>query len=633
MSIEFDFDFQLPSAWAPLSENINPPEVSTITAHDVFSTRRDVQTADDIRRDIGLLTIANLEVSKSRNCSAKSAVKNLSSNMRMKSATLDHISTLLTIGLPTTVNAVTGRIEPDGVTIVCASSERRETGQAGTIIRKVAVDPLEGKRLLDDWESLPDLPMDTSFETHVAQVGSILAYAWGLAPSERFTPSVRAHILINLNYFITGRARHRILARVKYAHKLWGSSPFRVMCTWYESNLHAVHPLIVKFHHVGGTFASMLAAKNIHPEPDQPKHYMLSSSNILAWMDILEDVLNNIIEAFEKADAPPSRIQMVEAALAILNLVHILNSDLSVVLQKHDVHTALQRARPSFLWIHGRRKANEESAAHSDHGAQQPAGSGKVDPDDYASFQIEAEENPVQYLFRFLGTIVAWEKAVLSLLNIKATVSQLNVFNVTHAPCGVVTLNHAREFLHRYESVLRERLTYGGDGYWKVIANRLDAVAKTLHLPSRDEQSTDPCEPLMDQCAVHPESVLMVLARMCNKGSTAMDTLESDVRIDTLFPLDGNVIIGASTECCWCCDTLRTSLEAYDPGNGQVSFVLPGTHGIISPWSPPQGVPESILLQLRQELFHTLHRQTCGDHPDFLGDGSLLFRTTASSRL
>ncbi|KAJ2993698.1 hypothetical protein NUW54_g7677 [Trametes sanguinea] len=505
MSIEFVFDVQLPSnsAWAALSENTNPPEVSTITAHDVFP--RDVQTADDIRQDIALLTIATLEVSKSLNCSAKSAVKNLSSDMRMKSAMLDHISTMLTIGLPTTVNTV---------------------------------DPLEGKRLLDNWESLPDLPMDTSFETHVAQVGtrSILAYAWGLAPSERFTPSVRAHILAHVNFFITGRARHRILARVKYAHKLWGNSPFRVMRTWYESNLHAVHPLIVKFHHVGGTFASMLAAKNIHPEPDQPKHYMLSSSNVLAWMDILEDVLNNIIEAFEKADAPPSRIQIIEAALAILNLVHILNSDLSVVLQKHDLHTALRRARPSFLWIHGRRKANEESAAHSDHGAQQPAGSGKVDPDDYASFQIEAGENTVQYLFRSLGTIVAWQRAVLSLLNIKATVSQLNVFNVTHAPCGVVTLNHAREFLHRYETVLRERLTYGGDGYWKVIANRLDAVAKTLHLPSRDEQSTDPCEPLMDQCAVHPESVLMVLARMCNEGSTAMDTLESDVRIDTLFP-------------------------------------------------------------------------------------------------
>ncbi|KAI9056326.1 hypothetical protein FKP32DRAFT_1689688, partial [Trametes sanguinea] len=567
MSFEFEIDVG-PPTWDAMSWIIaNPPEVSTITAHDVFP--RDVQTADDLRRDIALLTIANLEVRKSLTCSAKSAVKNLSSDMRIKSAMLSDISTLLTIGLPTSVNAVTGRTRPR-------------------------------------W------PMDSSFDTHVAQVGSILAYVWGLEPSERFVPSVGAQLLNRFNLFITGRARHRILARVKYAHELWGSSPFRVMRTWYENNLHAGHPLIVKFRAVEGKFVSMLAAKNIHPEPGQPKHYMLSSSNILAWMDILEDVLNSIKEAFEQADAP-----IIHAALAILQLSNILNSDLSVVLQKHGVHTALRSAYPTFLSIRGRRKANEESAAHPDHDAQQPAGSGKVDPDDYASFQIEVGENPVQYLFRFLGTIVAWQRAVMSLLNIKAAVSQLNVFNVTHAPCGVVTLNHAREFLDRYESVLRERLTYGGDDYWDTIAHRLDRVARTLHLQSRDEQSTVPCEPLVDQCAIHPESILMVLARMCNEGSTAMDTLESDVRIDALFPLDDSVVIGASTECCWCCDTLRTSLEAYDPGNGQLSFVLPGTHGIISPWSPPQGVPESILLQIRQELFRTLHRRICMDHPEF----------------
>ncbi|KAI9056345.1 hypothetical protein FKP32DRAFT_1454184 [Trametes sanguinea] len=378
MSFEFEIDVG-PPTWDAMSWIIaNPPEVSTITAHDVFP--REVQTADDIRRDIALLTIANLEVTKSLTCSAKSAVKNLSSDMRIKSAMLSDISTLLTIGLPTSVNAVTGRIDPDGVTIVCASSEpeRRVTGQARTVVRKVAVDPLEGKRLLYNWESLPDLPMDSSFDTHVAQVGSILAYVWGLEPSERFVPSVGAQLLNRFNLFITGRARHRILARVKYAHELWGSSPFRVMRTWYENNLHAVHPLIVKFRAVEGKFVSMLAAKNIHPEPGQPKHYMLSSSNILAWMDILEDVLNSIKEAFEQADAP-----IIHAALAILQLDNILKSDLSVVLQKHGVHTALRSAYPTFLSIHGRRKANEESAAHPDHDAQQPAGSGKVDPDDY----------------------------------------------------------------------------------------------------------------------------------------------------------------------------------------------------------------------------------------------------------
>ncbi|KAI9056350.1 hypothetical protein FKP32DRAFT_1455747 [Trametes sanguinea] len=123
----------------------------------------------------------------------------------------------------------------------------------------------------------------------------------------------------------------------------------------------------------------------------------------------------------------------------------------------------------------------------------------------------------------------------------------------------------------------------------------------------------------MHHCGVHAESVLMVLARiMYNGGSAAMDSLESDVRVDTLFPVDGHVIIGASTESCWCCDILRTCLGIYKPVSGRLaSLVLPGTHGIITPWFPSQGIPECILLHIRRRLFEVLHKRICGDHPDF----------------
>ncbi|KZV70414.1 hypothetical protein PENSPDRAFT_579395, partial [Peniophora sp. CONT] len=56
--------------------------------------------------------------------------------------------------------------------------------------------------------------------------------------------------------------------------------------------------------------------------------------------------------------------------------------------------------------------------------------------------------------------------------------------------------------------------------------------------------------------------------------------------------------IGVSKKCCWTCWQLYKLLEACDSG-----FDLPGSHGTIYAWSPPEfGIPIAVLRDLRHGL-------------------------------
>ena len=45
-----------------------------------------------------------------------------------------------------------------------------------------------------------------------------------------------------------------------------------------------------------------------------------------------------------------------------------------------------------------------------------------------------------------------------------------------------------------------------------------------------------------------------------------------------------------------------------------MNFVLPGTHRTFFPWVPPPGLPDSILLKLRNELLATVRKAIVAGH-------------------
>ncbi len=66
-------------------------------------------------------------------------------------------------------------------------------------------------------------------------------------------------------------------------------------------------------------------------------------------------------------------------------------------------------------------------------------------------------------------------------------------------------------------------------------------------------------------------------------------------------------MIGVAKKSCLCCYWLGELLKT-DTGE---SFVLPGTHGIIFPWTPPSdGIPFEVLETLQQKLISKLTEVT-----------------------
>ncbi|KAJ7446390.1 hypothetical protein B0H11DRAFT_1745848, partial [Mycena galericulata] len=66
--------------------------------------------------------------------------------------------------------------------------------------------------------------------------------------------------------------------------------------------------------------------------------------------------------------------------------------------------------------------------------------------------------------------------------------------------------------------------------------------------------------------------------------------------------------IGVAKKCCYTCSKLASLLNTHAPLDPPLR--VPGSHGIIHPWSPPFGIPDDILRLLRSDLMEHLQRHT-----------------------
>ncbi|CDO76662.1 hypothetical protein BN946_scf184897.g1 [Trametes cinnabarina] len=593
-----------------------------------------------------------------KNKSSASVLKGLSSDERAKLTMLGHISTLLTTGHPTidakaTVsNAVTGQIHPGSITLVCSLDETNVSGEAKTeLIRinavgdSVSAEPdKSGQELLDNWSTVEDPKDDQFYDTHISQVARMLAHIW----STDHPKGLKITHVRNLQSFMIRRARSKIVARVDNLVNLWGECPIEIMQTWYKDHPDAVLESTVRLPYwsVTPTLAAVLKEHSLRPLPDRPDHYPISSASIHSWLEVVKNPLARILEALGDTRVAPSSRQTRLAHDAIDDLFAILHSTLSRVLQMHGVDEALQNAyedpdkEAKAVKAKKAQKAQQPVATQEaqdadtegamDAGTVETAGQGGKSPedstgqvqfpeghfeptlsayidedsDDGPSSEPEEGENAVQHLFRYLSTITAWNKAVLSLVAAKGIFSELNVFIVKNLPQIVVTLADIDEPISRYEALLRDGIgaQYQGPAYTerlKVITDRMNKVKQNLRLNQKNVGEGEvTLNWVRDRCRVHAEAALMGLAWTHSEGTTpAVDGIE----LDTLFP-EGRVIIG--------------SLD------GPISFVLPGTHAVIFPWLPPPGIPENALIKIREGLFGVLHARVCEPVVDYSSNQS-----------
>ncbi|KAG1889548.1 hypothetical protein F4604DRAFT_848110 [Suillus subluteus] len=136
------------------------------------------------------------------------------------------------------------------------------------------------------------------------------------------------------------------------------------------------------------------------------------------------------------------------------------------------------------------------------------------------------------------------------------------------------------------------------------------------HFPdweSTDEDFLQKHHPTDFHGTVHAEAILMGLLTYFSPSKSAFNPSGLDMHSDgalvlqeLLEPVSANGVITVSKKFCWCCSRLGLLLK----DNGE-HLVLPGSHGVVYPWSPPLvGVDIERLHELEQGLLAELRNAT-----------------------
>ncbi|TFK86881.1 hypothetical protein K466DRAFT_599975, partial [Polyporus arcularius HHB13444] len=103
-----------------------------------------------------------------------------------------------------------------------------------------------------------------------------------------------------------------------------------------------------------------------------------------------------------------------------------------------------------------------------------------------------------------------------------------------------------------------------------------------------------------DECHVHAEAGLMALD-MHLRNTVHADMEDTTRKVADAFAQKDALPIGISKKCCGACYRLSELLQ--QEADVHRTFILPGSHGVIFPWTPPPfGIPSNILRLFREEL-------------------------------
>ncbi|KAJ7019849.1 hypothetical protein C8F04DRAFT_1146556 [Mycena alexandri] len=195
------------------------------------------------------------------------------------------------------------------------------------------------------------------------------------------------------------------------------------------------------------------------------------------------------------------------------------------------------------------------------------------------------------FVFRLLKNIVAWYRAINELLSspfLKKDVQILvKVISVAPPPTEMTPIMDLVDELAMEEEIIDEVktqfITKGiltSEGLPQAYSGTIHCEASMMGLMVMMEQ---------DRC---PQELV---------DAAGEDAAEIWAMSDTI-----SHAIGVSTKCCFTCHRLAEYLNDQFPAMWPLK--PPGTHEIIHPWSPPFGIPEGVLLNLRKDLMARLQR-------------------------
>ncbi|KAJ2932205.1 hypothetical protein H1R20_g4919, partial [Candolleomyces eurysporus] len=439
--------------------------------------------------------------------------------------------------------AATGSLEVDGIHLFLALDATQGEGTK-TVILEPSPDSVETILVHVKWED------------HARQLLKLFN-SWPEMQSESEPTK-----FIRLFYLILTRCYGKLALRMVTGRKYWGNHPFEIITEY----LALKEPGGVKFDAFQisvptATTKKVLARSGINPVPRSSQMYSVDSNSVVKWFSLLRDrysVLWNCIVKPGTTEAKDnlSNEDLKGAMKALLVIYDIVYTDI------------VQKVVRS---ISGLAKSLDDNAlklkgAATDRSSPQPATPNLAD-DDLTDFASEVDVS--KRLECYLKTTFSFVWAIQHLY--------LRFLTAPHprVDAQIVKLSAKDEFVapqDRRELVAHLQNRYRGREEHKTtdLKSWLDKKARKPYTGPHAHQ--------------HAEAILM--------GRIFQSRLD----------FGSEVPVASGRRYCYCCSKLATLLNGINGEEHLPKITSPGTHGIVHPWTPPPGIPDRVLEELRDDL-------------------------------
>ncbi|KAF8658902.1 hypothetical protein AX16_001946 [Volvariella volvacea WC 439] len=575
------------------------------------------QALDDLRRDVYLLALA-----LSGHPAASHESTRCKKRDRPALALFQHVATILTTGYSSDGSqcevAVMGHAEANKVVCAVFTSGTGGGGDGeGDRLEIKRVKPAgadSALELLYKWHSVQPVGL----ERHLQDVTTILSYLIHRAhpPFQEESPRLKT----DFSRFIVRRTWIELTRRINSWSTVWSQQPLRIISDWFanEENRRAFEePLSVKLDcdNLPESMRSFLTARGVNlTEPT------LSSGNVLSWLEVLTWAWNNLTSNLPvlSDDSTSPSVPLGETATDnIVDAITTLDVFLSHSTFLENLITPALRARLRADCEECKSKREDRSKEELKEVLEAVKSNRSPLPTIDAQSTVpnpnttqELLETPTDHLTRYFKDITGILRAILKIFT-QVSSGQWHAVDVYHVNV-TSSLKINDDLVEDFTNGYLARVGSSTSIYHK----RAKAF---LHKANLNDAIKRPI-------SIHPEALLMTLS-----SNHIREILEST---GVLSKADGEILrtifatpkapIGTCTgqKLCFCCHTLSNHLTfpippmatslPFSPTTDYPHFLLPGTHGTITPWLVPiLGVNVDVLRKMRSGLFDVFHRKAC----------------------
>ncbi|KAI0756211.1 hypothetical protein C8Q80DRAFT_1264298 [Daedaleopsis nitida] len=617
-----------------------PPPQFTI----FFLENKDVE---DIRRDIVLLSYLLSEVDHHDN---KDSGQKKALRRPTPMQPWVHLAFMLTAGdkhdrYSNQVVAVTGRVENDAITAVLVAHTTNASLRYSDpfSFTELKPDATKGEYLLGKPASIE---IDVPFSQHATDVFWIVRYPF--SPTRPGNPIPSKRRISRLALFISRCCYCKLHARIDQGKRLWSDHPLQLIHAWYHTSqttsaaVMLTTPLASKRSALPADIQSSLAKYSIAPDKVQLSTsgtlvYTVNQDTAKLWTNMLRQLLETMLQSYTEQPWTQNFAIALWTALAIYSsiqdiLEHLITPDLAMYLgeQRKRGKQRLPRLQQAILnpapdtssvgtaVISEMHVQNDDRhRAISDHGANNVINEDdhehKKDNEDNENNEDDNEDDKEQgeipgvhgaakwSMLRYLRTLCIAVDAAKFYTSYADRFHDrdigLRAYILPSKPSipPPITSTTVRDFAGKFMSHFSPSLP---------SETNVTAAFEKLAMEVEKQKYVNAAE--------HAEAIIMALA--CNPaGSGVVKALglkresEAATDIQSIFDIsrrpNGEVPVGVSKKCCFCCHKLATLLKQH----ADRSFVLQGTNSMIFPWIPPKGIPLDVLTELRLTLLRVLY--------------------------